>query len=422
METKIEKPAHPCFDIEAKHKHARVHLPIAPKCNIQCNYCNRKFDCVNESRPGVSSAVLSPYQAVEYLKELNTKIANLSVIGIAGPGDPFANAEETLTTMRLAKKEFPDKLFCLSTNGLNLKPYIDEIAELGVSHVTITINAVDPEITAKVYAWVRDGIKIYRGVEGATLMRDRQLECIPLLKAKGITVKINCVIIPGVNDLHIPEVAKVVAELGADVMNCIPMVPNIDTGFADVPEPDKAMIFRVRTLAKEHIEMMTHCSRCRADAAGLLGQDMTEAFGMLQEYASKPLHPHEDRPFVAVATHEGMLVNQHLGEATGLYIYKQTPNGFHFMGERATPPTGEGDQRWLNLAKILKDCRALLVSGVGPNPLFLLEKSGLRVVQMTGLIDEGLDAIYQNKEIKTVKKADAFKCGDSCRGTAQGCA
>jgi nitrogen fixation protein NifB len=149
---------------------------------------------------------------------------------------------------------------------------------------------------------------------------------------------------------------------------------------------------------------------------------MTEAFGMLQEYASKPLHPHEDRPFVAVATHEGMLVNQHLGEATGLYIYKQTPNGFHFMGERATPPTGEGDQRWLNLAKILKDCRALLVSGVGPNPLFLLEKSGLRVVQMTGLIDEGLDAIYQNKEIKTVKKADAFKCGDSCRGTAQGCA
>ena len=28
-------------------------------------------------------------------------------------------------------------------------------AELGVSHVTITINAIDPEIGAKVYAWVR---------------------------------------------------------------------------------------------------------------------------------------------------------------------------------------------------------------------------------------------------------------------------
>ena len=52
--------AHPCFDKEARHKNARVHLPVAPKCNIQCNYCNRKFDCVNESRPGVTSSVLTP--------------------------------------------------------------------------------------------------------------------------------------------------------------------------------------------------------------------------------------------------------------------------------------------------------------------------------------------------------------------------
>jgi len=413
---------HPCFDIEARHTHARVHLPVAPKCNIQCNYCNRKYDCVNESRPGVSSAVLSPYQAVEYLKVLNTKIKNLSVIGIAGPGDPFANPEETIETMRLIKKEFPDKLFCLSTNGLNLKPYINEIAELGVSHVTITINAIDPTITAKIYSWVRDGVNIYRGIEGATLMMNRQLECIPLLKAKGITVKINSVIVPGINDRHIPEVAKKVAELGADVMNCIPLVPTIDTGFVDVMEPDKGMIFKIRTQAKEYIPMMTHCSRCRADAAGLLGQDFTEAFGMLQEYALKPLHPHEERPYVAVATHDGILVNKHLGEATALYIYKQTPNGFHFMGERATPPAGKGDQRWLDLAKTLKDCRALFVSGVGENPMFLLQKSGLRVVQMTGLIDEGLEAIYQNKQIKTEMNADAFKCGGSCGGKTKGCA
>ncbi|MDR3252676.1 MAG: nitrogen fixation protein NifB, partial [Tannerella sp.] len=95
---------HPCFDADAKQKYARVHLPVAPKCNIQCNYCNRKYDCVNESRPGVSSAVLFPMQAVHYLKALSDKIPNISVIGIAGPGDPFANAEETMQTMRLVKK------------------------------------------------------------------------------------------------------------------------------------------------------------------------------------------------------------------------------------------------------------------------------------------------------------------------------
>lgn len=422
METTVSAPAHPCFDIEAKHKHARVHLPVAPKCNIQCNYCNRQYDCVNESRPGVTSAVLSPYQAVEYLKELNKHIESLSVIGIAGPGDPFANPQETLETMRLVKKEFPDKIFCLSTNGLNLKPYIDEIAELGVSHVTITINAVDPDITAKIYAWVRDDKKIYRNREGAELMMNRQLECIPLLKAKGITVKINSVIVPGINDHHISEVAKKVAELGADVMNCIPMVPSKDTGFENLEEPSKTMIFKVRTLAKEHISMMTHCSRCRADAAGLLGQDFKGAFGMLQEFANMPIKPNDDRPYVAVATYEGMLVNMHLGEAQSLYIYKQTPKGFHFVEERATPPAGSGDFRWINLANTLKDCRAILVSGVGGNPTNILQHSGIRVIQMTGLIDEGLEAVFNGKQIKTVKKADAFKCGDACRGNAQGCA
>ena len=85
--------AHPCFDEEAKHTNARVHLAVAPKCNIQCNYCNRKYDCVNECRPGVTSSILTPGQAAGYLKELDTRLDNLAVVGIAGPGDPFANPE-----------------------------------------------------------------------------------------------------------------------------------------------------------------------------------------------------------------------------------------------------------------------------------------------------------------------------------------
>lgn len=422
MSTTEGKAAHPCFDKEAKHSHARVHLPVAPKCNIQCNYCNRQYDCVNESRPGVTSAVLSPYQAVAYLKELSSHIDNISVIGIAGPGDPFANPEETIETMRLVKEEFPEKIFCLSTNGLNLKPYIDRIADLGVTHVTITINAVDAEITKEVYKWVRFDKKVYHGKAAAEVILKNQLECIPLLKARGITVKINTIILPGINDNHIPEVAKTVAALGADVMNCIPVLPTKDTAFENLEAPSKGMIFKVRAQSEDYIDMMTHCSRCRADAAGLLGQDFKGAMGMLQEFASMPLKPDDNRPYVAVATHEGHLVNMHLGEADFLYIYKQTPNGFHFMGERRTPEAGGGDNRWINLANSLQDCRAILVAGVGGNPTSILETAGIRVIQMTGMIDEGLEAVYNNKPIKTVKKADAFKCGDSCRGNAQGCA
>jgi nitrogen fixation protein NifB len=359
---------------------------------------------------------------VAYLSELHNHIDNISVIGIAGPGDPFANPEETLETMRLVKQKFPEKIFCLSTNGLNLIPYIDEIAELGVTHVTITINAIDPEIIAKIYSWIRYEKKVYRGVEGAKLILKNQLQAIPLLKAKGITVKINTIILPGINETHIGEVAKLVASLGADVMNCIPVVPNSDTVFETMKAPDKKTIFATRLVAGEHIKMMTHCARCRADAAGLLGQDFKDAFGMIQEFASRPMIPGQERPYVAVATYEGLLVNQHLGEAKTLNIYKQTPNGFKFVEERLAPAIGSGDFRWINLGKLLNDCRAVLVSGVGPNPLNILQHSGLRVIQMTGLIDEGLEAVFENKPIKSVKKADSFKCGDSCRGNAQGCA
>ncbi len=309
---------HPCFDKEAKHTHARVHLPVAPKCNIQCNYCNRKFDCVSESRPGVSSTLLSPKQAVLYLEDLDRRLPNLSVVGIAGPGDPFANPEQTLETMRLAHERFPEKIFCLSTNGLNLDPYIDEIAELNVSHVTITINSIDVKILAQIYKWVRDGKHIYRGEEGARRLLDKQLAAIPKLKAKGITVKINSIVIPTINEDSIADVARVCAELGADVINCIPLIPTAETPFENFEHPDSKMVFRVRTLASDHLPLMSHCSRCRADAAGLLGQDMSESHALMEEYASRQDIDIdlESRPYVAVATNEGLLVNMHLERPT----------------------------------------------------------------------------------------------------------
>ena len=56
---------HPCYSEEAHHYYARMHVAVAPACNIQCHYCNRKYDCANESRPGVVSELLTPDQAVK---------------------------------------------------------------------------------------------------------------------------------------------------------------------------------------------------------------------------------------------------------------------------------------------------------------------------------------------------------------------
>ncbi|WP_321286461.1 nitrogenase cofactor biosynthesis protein NifB [uncultured Sunxiuqinia sp.] len=415
----IEK--HPCFSKEAKGKYARVHLPVAPKCNIQCNYCKRDNDCVNESRPGVTSKILSPEQALTYLIKLKEKMPHLSVVGIAGPGDPFANPVETMTTLRLIRKEFPEMILCLSSNGLNVAPYVDELAELKVSHVTITMNALDAEVTKDIYSWVRLDKRGYVGKEAAKMLLAKQLEAIKMLKMYGITVKINTIVVPGINDHLVGDIAKSAKELGADLMNAIPLYPVADTPFEDLEEPSAITMREVRAKIAQHIKPMTHCARCRADAVGLLGQDDPEAKKLLSDVAKMSVEVDETRKYVAVASNEGMLVNQHLGEADSLYIYKETPSGYRLVEERRTPPSGTGNNRWEALGKSIDDCRALLVGGIGPSPSSIIGRSGIQIIEMTGLIDDGLDAIYKGKSLKTVKKADVFRCGAECSGSGTGC-
>lgn len=417
----VDLEKHPCFNIEAKGKYARVHLPVAPKCNIQCNYCKRDYDCVNESRPGVTSEVLSPEQALAYLIRLKEKMPNLSVVGIAGPGDPFANPTETMTTLRLVRRHFPEMILCLSSNGLNVAPFVEELAELGVSHVTITMNGIDAEETQHIYKWARFGNRGYVGKAAADILLDNQLVAIKVLRYFGIAVKINTIVIPEINEHLVEKVAKKAKELGAELMNAIPLFPVKDTLYENIKEPDMLTMREIRSKITKHLKPMTHCARCRADAVGLLGQDDAEAKKIMSEVINLSVETDETRPFVAVASNEGMLVNQHLGEADSLYIFRETPNGYRLVEQRSTPPSDNGNQRWVKLAELMSDCRALLVGGIGPSPSSTIGSTGIRIVEMTGLIDEGLDVVYKGKQLRTVKKADVFKCGAACSGKATGC-
>jgi nitrogen fixation protein NifB len=345
--------SHPCFTEKAAQSCGRVHLPVAPKCNVLCGYCNRKYDCVNESRPGVTSGVLTPAQAADYLDRVLEREPAIRVAGIAGPGDPMANAAATLETLRLIRQRHPDMLFCLSSNGLGMPPHLDALAANGVTHATLTINAVDPDISARLYTWVRDGKVVWRGRPAAELMLERQLTALTGLVRRGIVVKVNTILVPGINDGHVEQVAEKVAALGATLMNIIPLHPTHDTPLAQVAEPSPEAVGEARRLAGAHIRQMTHCRRCRADAVGLLHHDRSrELAPLLRECAQK-----DDgagaRPFVAVATREGMLVNQHLGEATRLQIWGLGParggKGGTTTGGRAASgrddakDTGSGD-------------------------------------------------------------------------------
>jgi nitrogen fixation protein NifB len=419
----LDLTQHPCFNSEARHTTGRIHLPVAPKCNIQCNYCDRKFDCMNESRPGVTSAVLEPKQALAYLDKVLERVPQLKVVGIAGPGDPFATPDETLETLRLVREKYPEMLLCVASNGLSIAPYAEELARLQVSHVTITVNTVDPAIGAKIYSWVRDRKTIYRGDAGAQILLERQLASIKALKAAGVTLKVNTILVPGVNDDHVEVVAEEMRALGVDVMNCIPLYPVTGTPFAEIDELPPSEMKRIRGKIAEIIPQMEHCTRCRADAVGLLGQDQSqELVSLMRDSANGLLDDRAGRPYVAVASMEGVLINQHLGEAEKLWIFEYDEIKPKLVAMRDAPEAGSGNQRWRDLAGSISDCHSLLINGVGRAPRWVMERRGLRVIEASGFIAQAMEGLHRSGEVPATMQKQFKSCGTSgCQGTGTGC-
>ncbi len=271
MKNRIQ--GHPCFGGN-HHKNGRMHLAVAPRCNIKCGYCSRKHDCANESRPGVASRILTPQEAIEKVREVMASPLLgpiIKVIGIAGPGDPLAN-EQTFETFKMVKEEFPQLMLCLSTNGLLLPEAIDRLFALGLHSLTVTINAIDPAVGAQIYSHVSYHGRGYSGQEGAALLIANQFAGLKRAGELRLTIKVNTVLIPGVNEEQLPLIAKRVKELGAFVMNIMPIIPQAE--LAHIIPPSEERIAALRKANEGFIGQFAHCKQCRADAVGLIGKDL----------------------------------------------------------------------------------------------------------------------------------------------------
>ncbi|WP_077610419.1 radical SAM protein [Clostridium sp. Marseille-P2415] len=258
--------SHPCFGGN-KNNVGRIHLPVSPGCNISCKFCDRKIND-DEERPGVTSKVLTPLQALEVLDKALALCPEITVAGIAGPGDTLAT-DYALETFRLVKEHHPELIKCMSTNGLLLYERADEIIEIGVESVTVTVNAVDPEIEAKLNRWIVYHGNVYEGARAAEILIENQLKGIKRIADAGITVKVNTVLVPNINGEHIEDIAKAVKEAGASIYNIIPLIPQSD--LSDETAPVCREIDEARTAAGKYIDVFRHCQHCRADAVGMLG-------------------------------------------------------------------------------------------------------------------------------------------------------
>ncbi len=415
---------HPCYSEGAHQHYARIHVPVAPACNIQCNYCNRKYDCSNESRPGVTSKKLKPEEALKKVLYVGGNIQQLSVVGVAGPGDALANPKKTFETFALLQEHTPDLKLCLSTNGLRLPEYIDEIIKYNVDHVTVTINTVDPtgEIGAQIYPWVHWNHKKVRGPEGAKILLAKQLEGIKMLVERGVLIKANSVLIPGVNDKDLPNVAKKLKEMGVFLHNIMPLIsaPEFGTKFGldGVPSATDQEVMAAQEACGMDMTLMKHCRQCRADAVGLIGEDRGDEFAtdayfdyevdelkkiyaideraktfekievwrsalekanerIKKEQASKEeLSSTGKTKLVAVTSRGEGVINLHFGSASEFLIYEAGDKGIKFVMHRKVKSAYcqgsencNGTYPIEEIKDTLKDCDILLTEKIGTCPM-----------------------------------------------------
>jgi nitrogen fixation protein NifB len=414
---------HPCYSEEAHHHFARMHVAVAPACNIQCNYCNRKYDCSNESRPGVVSQKLTPEQAVKKVVAVASEIPQMTVLGIAGPGDALANPAKTFETFRMLQAQAPDLKLCISTNGLALPDYVDEICKYNVDHVTITINMVDPAVGEKIYPWIFWQHQRVTGYEAARILHERQMLGLEMLTARGVLTKINSVLIPGVNDTHLIDVNREVKKCGAFLHNIMPLISEAEHGtvfgLTGQRGPSAAELKAVQDACMGGANLMRHCRQCRADAVGLLGEDRSEEFTLDKLEQMDVVYDLDNRKsyqdkveveraaqqaakqqalaqasamdatddltvMVAVATKGGGRVNEHFGHVTEFQVFEVSAAKALFVGHRRVDQYcqgGNGDDEQLpSVVRAINDCHAVLVAKIGACPKDELTLAGVEPV------------------------------------------
>ena len=111
---------------------------------------------------------------------------------------------------------------------------------------------------------------------------------------------------------------------------------------------------------------------------------------------------------IAVATSDGIVVNNHFGRARAFYIYEYEGEEPDLLEVRKLPPvceTGEHDEaRLKENVERLSDCTHLLASRIGDGARAVLEQYGINVYEIPGVISESIDKMIRFEKVNELFK------------------
>lgn len=213
---------------------------------------------------------MTPEIAIARTRTEVKKNQRLKIVAISGPGEPLANPE-TFETIELIRSEFNDIAFCLSTNGTMLEENVNWLRKRKVDTITVSMSTTHVNAASKIYEWARIGGDTLQGEEMSSRIVDSQLRGISKASKAGMHVKVNSILIPGINMQDIVPLARQIANAGATLQNIIPLVPC--DSLSSLRAPTSKELSDIRREASVFMKQFTHCKQCRSDVVGIPGYD-----------------------------------------------------------------------------------------------------------------------------------------------------
>ncbi len=173
-----------------------LRVSVTDRCDFRCVYC------MSEDMTFLPKAEIL---TLEELDRVSSAFVRLGVrkLRLTG-GEPLVR-RNIMTLFRSLSRHLGtaalDEL-TLTTNGSQLLRFADELAELGVRRVNVSLDTLDADKFAAITRWGKFG-KVMEGLQAA--------------RAAGLGVKINTVALKGVNDEEFDDLVAWCGEQGFDL-------------------------------------------------------------------------------------------------------------------------------------------------------------------------------------------------------------
>jgi cyclic pyranopterin phosphate synthase len=169
-----------------------LRISVTDRCNFRCGYCMPR-DVYGEGYRFLGREKLLSFEEIARLTALAAQHLGVSKVRLTG-GEPLLRRELPLLVRLLANIDAVTDL-TLTTNGYLLAEHAQALSNAGLRRVTVSLDALDPVTFTRMNGVDGDVRRVLEGIEAAE-------------RAGLRPIKINCVVVRGINEHAIEALAR----------------------------------------------------------------------------------------------------------------------------------------------------------------------------------------------------------------------